>query len=415
RRRRRRFTAAITAAAAVVVLVVGLSAVIRVVTPPAQTVAPPPDSGTAATSAPDSPTAATSAPSPRSAPATGHASDLPAGAAVPAGAAPRSVTTAANGLVYVLAAAPCPGGQCPALLRTTDDGRSWRALPAPDGARVNDVRFANPRDGWLYGAQLWATHDGAAEAATWRRIDLGAEVSVLDLASDGTTVWAFVADCTAGDDLGCIRGRLLAASVGSDEFAPVPGATLPGPIFRAQLQIAGSRGTLLVTDGAGPGKTFVRRPGDWTRLPRSGPCAQTPVAVVPPATGPAGGLVALCAADAGAGSVTYVTYRSLDEGTSWTRVGPGLRVSNADSTVAAASLDRLAVAVGTPDLQGGLWVSQDGGATWSQPASLPTSQTGWVWVGAAGGARYLAVPFDPTGSVWVSDSAGRSWTPWALR
>ena len=123
----------------------------------------------------------------------------------------------------------------------------------------------------------------------------------------------------------------------------------------------------------------------------------------------------MCPQDAGAGSITYVTYRSLDDGTSWARVGPGLRVSNADSTVAAASLDRLAVAVGTPDLRGGLWVSQDGGATWTEPASLPTTQTGWAWVGAAGGGRYLAVPFDPTGSLWVSGTAGRSWTPWALR
>src|SRR5436309_2847370 len=62
-----------------------------------------------------------------------------------------------------------------AMRATTDGGRTWHTMPAPHAEvgmwdpgtgsrRVQELRFANTKDGWAFNPSLFATHDGGK---TW--------------------------------------------------------------------------------------------------------------------------------------------------------------------------------------------------------------------------------------------------------
>lgn len=89
-------------------------------------------------------------------------------------------------------------------VRTTDGGSDWVGLTAPPadyvahGApaasglpAVDEVRFADSLNGWVFGPALFATHDGAR---TWRQVDTGG--SVISLETSGGYVDAVVSPCT---------------------------------------------------------------------------------------------------------------------------------------------------------------------------------------------------------------------------
>jgi hypothetical protein len=93
----------------------------------------------------------------------------PAGTRVPAGFHPQSATFVSDTTGWVLGASPCPQGKgsCDVIARTRDGGRTWRAIPSPRTSpdHLAQIRFADQRNGFVTGDQLWATHDGGA---TWR-------------------------------------------------------------------------------------------------------------------------------------------------------------------------------------------------------------------------------------------------------
>ncbi|MBV9379884.1 MAG: hypothetical protein JO242_04350, partial [Streptosporangiaceae bacterium] len=96
---------------------------------------------------------------------------------VPPNFAPESVTFIGLGTGWVIGQAGTPGHcatrYCTSIARTDDAGKSWSGVPAPlagapngpDG--VSGIRFLNASDGWAFGPELWATHDGGT---TWTRI-----------------------------------------------------------------------------------------------------------------------------------------------------------------------------------------------------------------------------------------------------
>ncbi|HWD08041.1 MAG TPA: YCF48-related protein, partial [Actinomycetota bacterium] len=95
-------------------------------------------------------------------------------AAIPAGFQAESVTfvSANEGWVLGGACATCTA----AILHTADGGKTWAPVPAPavplaqapdaSNGGVSAIRFANANDGWLFGPELWSTHDGGA---SWSR------------------------------------------------------------------------------------------------------------------------------------------------------------------------------------------------------------------------------------------------------
>jgi len=84
------------------------------------------------------------------------------------------VTFVSSSAGWVLGTAPCAKA-CFHVLQTLDGGRTWTEAPAPPIALtlgqpgVSSIRFADDRDGWVFGPSLWSTHDGGA---TWTQVNI---------------------------------------------------------------------------------------------------------------------------------------------------------------------------------------------------------------------------------------------------
>jgi hypothetical protein len=298
------------------------------------------------------------------------------------------------------------------VVRTTDGGRTWRGVPAPraplpaspesrepDTGTVRELRFAGARDGWAFGGGLWSTHDGGAG---WRKVDVGG--AVLDLATDGTTVYALVATCRANGS--CAGTRLLSAAATGDAFRTVAGVSLPATGYGTVS--VGTAGAVVAVSG---GTYVAPRGGAWRRAdPR---CPQGPAAEVLAAAGDTT-VVAFCGEGA-AGSSYYSVRRSGDGGRTWTAVpGQAAQVPNGLLTFTAASANVLAVASASQDLRGGLKVSTNGGRTWSA-APLPATGAGWRYVGASGATALVALAEPAQAAYWTSGDGGRTWSRTAVR
>src|ERR1700690_909662 len=134
---------------------------------------------------------------------------------------PGSVSFGSLAQGWALGTAPCATRRCLGLRETTDRGHVWtaRALPptllaladrrfasleAP--ATALSVRFADARDGWIYGGVpfsyrqsnftfyglrpiLWSTHDGGAHWAPQLASDLPHGDSIYDLEAAGGSAY----------------------------------------------------------------------------------------------------------------------------------------------------------------------------------------------------------------------------------
>src|SRR5579871_1950592 len=123
----------------------------------------------AAASSAQSGNAATTGAAAASSPVTGP-TGVTAGGPVPAGFAATSVTFVSVDEAFVLGTAPCAHAPCTSIVRTLDRGASWAGVPAPivplgspydftGQAAAWGIRFASPRQGYVFGNGLWATAD----------------------------------------------------------------------------------------------------------------------------------------------------------------------------------------------------------------------------------------------------------------
>jgi hypothetical protein len=339
---------------------------------------------------------------------------LAVGGRVPRGFVAWSVTFASSLTAYVLGDAPCHRAPCTSVVRTLDGGRTWRGLPAPVASlpanrdfgstpsTVRDIRFGTARDGYAFGGGLWSTHDGAR---SWHRLNVG---RVLDLAIGGGTTYAVVGTCDA-DGAGCRDIRLVTSPVGRDAFSRVglaPGASGGGGVSTGA-------GIAVVTLNQ---VVYVRHAGAWSRAAAA--CTAEigvppgPGRVIPPAAGST--LTAFCPEGA-AGSAYFTIRQSADFGRHWGAVpGPALRLPNGLISLTAGSASVLAGASATPDLRGGLFVSQNGGRTWAA-AALPRTVAGWRYVGARSATALVALADPPAPTLWTSADGGRSWPAHPIR
>jgi photosystem II stability/assembly factor-like uncharacterized protein len=170
---------------------------------------------------------------------------------VPPGFSPESFTAIGEYTWWLLGTAPCSSPPCTSIVRTDDGGRRFVGIPAPRTSQVDQLRFANPDDGFAYGPQLWVTHDAGAD---WAPVLLGASVADLE-ASDGY-VYAIV---RSGG-----TGRLMRSPVFGDRWATLPAA---GDAFGG-LWVQGSTVVLESSTGSAQflmvshdtGQTFARYP-----------------------------------------------------------------------------------------------------------------------------------------------------------
>jgi hypothetical protein len=216
-------------------------------------------SGTAAAVAAPSAVASSVAPSIASV-APSRASVAPSGGSARASFAPVSVTFISSAEGWVLGTAPCAGGECTAILRTSDSGRTWTAVGAPatplsggplqpgSTPGIIGLRFADPRDGWAYGPDLWATHDGGT---SWQRVTipgLSASAVIDALEASAGTVTAVAYDVAVASPHGGVR--IASSPVGSDAWTLSP-TQVPlgaGPVSQAQLVLSGAHGWVVEVD-----------------------------------------------------------------------------------------------------------------------------------------------------------------------
>ena len=338
------------------------------------------------------------------------------GSATTAGCAPigplsATFASASIGWVLGIASPGCSGAARIVLRKTVDGGRNWFGVPAPPApwmyqhpaARpdsVSEVLFADPRDGWVFGPGLWATHDGGA---SWRLVPTHG-ASVYSLHAAGGYVIAAFARC--GGPCDAARFAVYTSPAGADRWRPAPGATGTGD---AQVAVAGGRGYLVSSTPFTSSVTLLTGPADgsarWQR--RATPCPAGWLAAA--AAGP--GLVVACAPIGYHPTPTQV-YRSTDAGAHWRRLA-GLSLEDSVSAVSVAPDGTLLVS----GAYTGVMISRDGGRSWHRvPAVDDTDavQGGGSFEAAMTGTRQgFAIVTQQR--LWLTHDTGRSWTPVTLR
>jgi len=365
------------------------------------------------------PVASTGTPRPNpksSAPASTHVAGPPDGP-VPSAFAPESATFVSTRDGWVLGRAGClsGGGLCTALLRTTDGGASWAAIPAPRATvpatlydvsttSVENVRFADTLDGWAFRGALYSTHDGGR---TWLAEHLGGAAAGVDsLETAAGSVWALVDNCFVGTS--CRHSLSLYQSpIGASAWRMIL-----GPLDNQ------------VGDGYQPGQLYVHG-GDWWVSAGNalyhGFAAQAPARLA--VSCPAGAgvaaiavadrdhLDALCEGQRAAGSAQLQLLGTVDGGRHWASAGPAFRGPGGVSGIADNASGVLLLASSS----GGSVVSRtaDDGASFT--SVLDPSNTGglpWNDLGFTDATQAFVVLAGK--AFYLSHDAGLTWTPLAF-
>jgi photosystem II stability/assembly factor-like uncharacterized protein len=96
------------------------------------------------------------------------------------------------------------------IVATRDAGASWRRVRAPQAPLVDNpfnggvtgITFANARDGWLWGSQLWSTRDGGLH---WTREHIAGQVMGLVVSGQ----WAYLSSSRpVGGPAMLLRGKV---------------------------------------------------------------------------------------------------------------------------------------------------------------------------------------------------------------
>ena len=357
-----------------------------------------------------SPAAAPSAASPAASPAA-PASSAPSattGASTSLlGLSPASVTFVSADDGWVLGTGTCSSAPCAAIAQTVDGGRTWAEVSAPHASIVpggdqgapgiSGLRFADARNGWAFGPDLWATHDGGA---TWARLTipgLPADAAIVALASANGTVHAAVLD---GQDY-----RVASSPVGADDFR-LSAVRVPvgaGPVPSVQLVLSRSAGWLIENDRTVVGGARLVN-GAWvTWRP---PCAD----VVGPAFLAASSPTELAAAcDVGlwgtpTGGHLYVSH---DGGSTFVESGAAVPLQM-EAQVAAASPSVIVAAVN--DAAGAALVATfDAGRTWAVVARLGAVGITDLGFTTATQGVAITVPADGAASLLMTRDGGHTW------
>jgi hypothetical protein len=346
---------------------------------------------------------------------------------VPSNFQPSSVTFVGARTGWAIGQAGTPGHCatqfCTSLARTDDAGHTWQGVPAPltgapDGsAGVGQVRFLNTEDGWAFGPELWATHDGGK---TWTQIPTNGR-RVVDLETVGARAFALFATCTGTGAMiagSCTTFTLETSPAASDSWAPAGAGTTNltdnGLASGATLVLTGTTGYLLSPAGdlyAGP----VDGSSAWNKLPQfssAGACGS--LGPVEPdglpqgillAAGTASHLAMLCADGTARQLLT-----SVDGGSTWTAQA----VSGLAGTPVslAESLDGTVVTATTTGIS--LWTP--GMSAWQQASLGSAGPGGFGYLGMTTSQQGVALPINTAlHEVWMTFDGGRTWQPYTVR
>lgn len=439
RRKLRRLTASAGVAAVIIAAAVTVPQVVKMPVEPAQ-----PEAGSRPTVATSTASNTTSGPGIAEAP-TATRVPLPTGNPVPPNFQPASITAVSERTMFVIGQAGTPGQcatqYCTSVARTQDAGGTWSGLPAPlagapDGdTGVGQIRFLEGINGWAFGPELWATHDGGEK---WTRIATHGR-RVIDVETVGKRGYAIEADCAGtGADYaaGCTSFTLYETPATGDAWKPVgasttnlsnPGTTSSGTQGTAgsdtagsgtqgtagsgaqgaaALVLTGTKGYLLAPDGtlyAGS----VTGSGGWKQAGKI-PCA---VGLAQQNGTPSGALLgALTAQNLILSCDSKAIYQSADGGASWQRLAAIPTLAGATG-IAASPAARVILAT-----TGGIEVLPASG-TWRAATLAGTApDKGFGFVGMTTPTRGIALPADPAdGTVWFTMDGGLTWAPSTVR
>ncbi|WP_281712257.1 WD40/YVTN/BNR-like repeat-containing protein [Dermacoccus nishinomiyaensis] len=342
---------------------------------------------------------------------------------------------------FALAQTTCAGTPCPALLRTQDGGRTWQQVHSftqadvssaqgdaqpliqPAGA-ISDLRFLDARTGYLFGSDLWVTHDGGRSFTQVQHPG----VSVLDVAvHDGQAHALTAASCIQG---GC-TGRLEVARIGTGRTPAVTdavaGVTPPGEVSDAGIVTAGEN--LLVLAHAersgGEASGAWRLTGDALTPLSTPPACNGKTIEAATGLGATSRMVAVCDAVVTSRSTSYSTVTSVDGGATWQLVGAGNLTLPTQGHVTIAAKDPthvVAVSGGPREALDGttrslsdiaVAASKDGGASWTEgsPTSRP-SPGGFDSLQASQPGVAAVTRHD--GDIWTSADDGVHWSRHAV-
>ena len=421
-RRRKYRKLAITAgvAAAVVAAAVTVPQVVNL------RVLPAPTSSNAAGAHSSSPTATGGGSAASSSANALHSSTAPP--PVPANFQPTSVTFVSTDAGWVIGQGGTPGHcatqYCTSVARTDNAGTTWTGVPAPltgapDGATgVGQIRFLDGEDGWAFGPELFATHDGGQH---WTRVGTNG-MRVTDLETVGDRAFALFASCSGGGPAfagQCTRYTLYSSPASANDWTPVGSSTGGLSGAAASLVLTGTRGYLLAPDGtlyAGP----VGGSAPWRPVSRI-PCA---VGTAQPDGQPAGALLAAAnatnlmsaclSAPALGGLQKKLIFASADGGSSWHRIEPVTAGPAAVAPAAGLATSLAASPAGTVVLgtNRGIDVLPAGSTSWQHAAVTDTPAGGFTFVGMTTNTQGVAIPADAAaGTVWFTFDGGQTWRP----
>jgi hypothetical protein len=351
---------------------------------------------------------------------------LPTGNPVPSNFQPTSITAVSTQTMFVIGQAGAPGQcatqYCTSVARTQDDGGTWAGLPAPltgapDGATgVGQIRFLDGINGWAFGPELWATHDGGEK---WTRLSTHGQ-RVIDVETVGKRAFAIEADCAGTGQayaVQCTDFTLYSTPAVANDWKPVGASTTnlnkQGAFGSAALVLTGTEGYLLTPNGtlyAGS----VAASGAWKQAGRI-PCA---VGLAQQDGTPTGAtLGALTAQNLILACRTNAIYQSADGGATWQQTATGPATPGTGTGTGTATANSIAASPAATVILGtsqGIEVLPAGSSTWRLAtltgATAPAD--GFSFVGMTTPTRGIALPADATaGTVWFTDDGGLSWTP----
>jgi hypothetical protein len=307
---------------------------------------------------------------------------------------------------WVLGTAPCAVQPCTSVVRTTDGGASWVGIPAPvfplDPSSwqtgLNYLRFANTLDGFAFGSQLWATHDGGA---SWQPVSLPGRIG--DLETSAGVVYAVV----LGQDNGVTIYRSLATG---GAWTPVPGlpAGVPDPadnppMSLGRITLHGTAAWIILG-----GQLYATQTGQsWVREPVT--CAPG-YTMASTATYSTQQLTLLCAGNPAAGSEGKTLYSSDDGGASFSLAGTPPFGGDHLELLAEPTAQHIFLAT----FSGATWldVSGDGGSTWGSALTIDDGGLGWSDFGFTTPTQGVAIEgntVSASSTMYMTWDAGQTW------
>lgn len=267
-------------------------------------------------------------------------------------------------------------------------------MPADDA--IDQVRFADAEDGWLWGTfgehgpDMWSTHDGGTHWSEQQFPSVQAGAEVFDVeASAGVVQAAFGANPV----------QIQSSPVQRDDWAPSP-TTLPlgaGPVPQVQFVLQGTAGWALEVDRTLVGGARLDN-GGWIPWNPSLTCTG-PVNLAAPDSND---VVAVC--DEGAYGTDQVVnvYFSDDAGSTF-RLSSTTLPTSTFGPVASPGPGAAVMAGST-----GLMATFNSGASW-RTVYPGTTETESTYVGFTTPSQGVAI--DGNGTLLMTFDGGRTWRP----